>query len=124
MNAQTLIPVRIVSNALEVISSGTFLTADSNKAEIFLCNLCFELRFSNTDGIARMKAEDGEKGKRIVFNLENFNNPLGAGNTIPLEVGELNNRKLYFSFYINAYDSDSIKRVTYTFYLGENCNEQ
>ncbi len=114
--------VKIISGDYEVIASGSFLTANADSAEIYIADLCFELRFHKTNGPLLMKASSDNSGKKITLDLDNFGSLLGSGSSKPLEVGTAQNRKLYFSFKINAYDQDSIKEVVYTFYLGGKIN--
>ncbi len=114
--------VTVTSGGYEVIASGSFLTADENSAEICIADLHFELRFHKTNGPLQMKASSDNSGKKIILDLDNFGTPLGSGSSKPLEVGVTHSRKLYFSFIVKAYDQDSIKEVTYTFYLGGKIN--
>ena len=100
--------VTLSSNGYDILASGTFITAGKDSAEIYFAGLCFKLVF--------MSVEGEPSGKMLTFRLENFSNPLGSGTSEPLEVGSKMGKKLYFSFYITAYDNESVKQVTYTFY--------
>ena len=108
--------VKIFSDGYEILDSGTFITASNNSAEIYFEDLCFKLVFINSDRPMNMSVEDEPSGKMLTFKLENFSNSLGSGTSQPLEVGHKMGKKLYFSFYITAYDNESVKQVTYTFY--------
>lgn len=69
------------------------------------------------------------KEQRIEFNsissheleiiLVNFNNSLGSGNTAPLEVGTLNNRRLFLNFRVYILNLKTNKTIHYCWYLGE-----
>lgn len=108
--------VTLSSNGYDILASGTFITAGKDSAEICFEGLCFKLVFINSDRPMNMSVEGEPSGKMLTFRLENFSNPLGSGTSEPLEVGSKMGKKLYFSFYITAYDNESVKQVTYTFY--------
>lgn len=109
--------VKLSSNSYDILDSGTFITAGNESAEIYLGDLCFKLVFINTDKPMNMIVEEDSSGKMLIFKLENFSKVVGSGTTAPLEVGSIMGKKLYFSFYITAYNDESVKQVTYTFYL-------
>ncbi len=56
----------------------------------------------------------------IIFS--NFNNPLGAGNTEPIQLGTLNNKALYLSYRILALVGAQGKTIHYSWYLREGVN--
>ena len=59
--------------------------------------------------------------KTIELDLFNFvaSNVGGGGTKYPVHVGHFQNRKLYYSFYINSVGGGVQPLFTYTFYLGE-----
>lgn len=59
--------------------------------------------------------------KTFELDLINFvSSSLGGGGTkYPVHVGSFQNRKLYYSFYINSVGRGVQPLFTYTFYLGE-----
>ena len=71
--------------------------------------------------------EKENKEQRMDFNpisnneleikLINFNNSLGTGNTEPLQIANLNNKKVYLNYRVYSLDSKSNRTLHYTWYL-------
>ena len=57
------------------------------------------------------------EGDVFVMRLRNFNNSLGEGVFKPIELGNLDNRKLYLTFYVNTFKRKD-RRFEYNFFLG------
>lgn len=53
----------------------------------------------------------------IIF--KNYNSVLGSYNKEPWEIGFIANRKLYLMYVISAFSETKLKKVNYSFYLGE-----
>ncbi|HTC21686.1 MAG TPA: hypothetical protein VK859_12605 [bacterium] len=58
----------------------------------------------------------------LELTYSNFSNVRTIGVAIPLDIGTLKNRKLYFIYRIDAIDSKDMKLFHYSFYLGEVVN--
>lgn len=69
----------------------------------------------NTSSSYRGVVEDGV----FLMSLKNFNNVLGEGVLKPIELGHINNRRLYLTFYVYTYQNQN-RRFEYNLFLGEN----
>ena len=115
--------MRIISGNYEVIYSGTVIGVRDKP---------IEFRFPRTHAsliiIIEFKEDPTIRGSQIIFdqptdkslrlNLINTKADLGSGNSELLELGFLNNRKLFLNYRIYSIKELS-KTVHYTFYLGE-----
>lgn len=117
--------VEIKSSDKEVLCSGSFIVFDVEKSSIISIEngdekLDLELSFLN----------DETKGVEIGFEVKsetllsakfyNFNNALGNGTITPINMGTMGKRKIFFHIWIYALGiKKTLKRVEYTFYLGE-----
>lgn len=111
-------PVIFTSSGKDVIASGTVHTFGSENLEIVRGELKFIFEFKNDSGTPRLQGE-ALSTTTLKLMLYNFDNPLGAGTNNPIEVGTLQNRKLYITFTVYAFNPSSVKTVHFTFFLGE-----
>ncbi|KGM40553.1 hypothetical protein JY96_12280 [Aquabacterium sp. NJ1] len=111
-------PLRIKTGGRDVVVSGTAITADNKSLEFYLADLIVVLKFE-TDGESPRFGSVFAEGSSLTLPLYNFNNSLGSGTTIPIEIGTLNQRKLFLSFMIYALTPQSSKVVHYTFMVGD-----
>jgi hypothetical protein len=101
----------------EVIASGIIhLTEPEIKFDI--SGLVIKYKFSTDSEGSRFWAEivDGE----LVISLYNFSNPLGEGKIEPIEVGTINGRKLFSTFFVNTPQGNNLRQFNYTFMLSGN----
>ena len=109
---------KITSGLSEVLASGLVICFEKNPVVLEVANLKFVFVFLDEEG----KEEPGVKfetpsGNELKIILSNFKNPLGAGNSKPYAIGNINGRHLYLSYRI--YDLvGGDKTLHYTFYLG------
>jgi len=83
--------------------------------------LKFIIRFINEEkdpNVPRKKAKVLDPST-LEVTFTNYNNILGAFNKDYWEVGTLNNRKLYLVYFICGQKGSKLKKITYSFYLGE-----
>jgi len=110
------------SSGKDIISTGSIHSFTSDNLEITLLGLTFIFEFlTDKEGKQRLEKESLST-KVLKLKIFNFNNPLGTGTTKPIEMGTINNRKLYLAFTVYALDKDSLKLFQYTFFMGENVN--
>ena len=108
----------------EVYESGTVFSINSEPIEFFFPNFSVKVEFEeseNKDDI-KINYDLQQDNQRLVVKLLNFTNPLGTENTVPVEVGHINNRKLLFQFRTYAMDSGENKVLHYSWLLGEEVN--
>lgn len=111
-------PLQIRTAGRDVVVAGTVITADNKNLEFQLSDLKIALSFSS-DGSDPRFGTPSAVGSTLNLPLFNFNNPLGSGTTVPIEIGTLHGRKLLLTFTIYALSPESVKTVHYTFMLGD-----
>jgi len=115
--------VKIQTGSYEVLYSGTVIGLlnepitfefPSDKASL---KIVINFTHDDTQNEPHLKLNLlGATALEILF--INFANSLGSGNTNPLEIGYLENRKLFFNYRVYAI-KDISNTLHYTFYLGE-----
>ena len=105
------------------LESGHVIAHSLESVIIQIQNLTFELAFVENLEIKDPKLDASGGGNGLKLTFTNYNSGLGTINTIPLPIGTLNNRKLYFNYAIYGFgtaESQTAKLIHYTFLLGEN----
>ncbi len=112
------IAVQVMVGGLELIHSGLLHMDGETEVSISIGDLKYTFVFKSDAGGARYESQ--ASGMAMTINLFNFNNSLGEGKLKPIQVGYLNDRKLYLTFFGNTLVSEgSIRRFEYAFYFGE-----
>lgn len=114
--------MKVKSGDYDVLESGTIMQFKNEPIEFELAsNMNIRFMFI-TDG----KPNDTKmvfkniSDSLLELHLYNFHNSMGTGNTEPLPLGNINNRKLYLNFRVfSINDVQSNRVVHYTWYLGE-----
>lgn len=111
----------VKSGIYNVIATGSVITADEAPVEIEFGNttppLKLTLNFvtnSTLNGVNIQSTPIDNHSLR--FDLINFNSNLGGGNYIPIPIGSLNNRNLFFSFRTYTLDGSQGRTVIFTIY--------
>jgi len=73
-----------------------------------------------TESKRSIKAIDGQNAFEITFT--NYNSVLGLHNKEPWLIGDSFGRKLYFLYVISGFNGCFLKRIEYSFFLGEEVN--
>lgn len=105
------------------LESGHAIVHSPNSVIIDIQSLSFELLFIENSEIKEAKLEATGGGQNLKLTFTNYNSGLGTVNTVPLPIGTLNNRKLYFNYVIYGFgtpEAQVAKLIHYTFLLGEN----
>ncbi|AZJ32737.1 hypothetical protein SAMN05444344_1528 [Tenacibaculum mesophilum] len=123
------IKTSIKSGDYDLVSNGTVITEESKDLEIELKaqddnSLTLILKF-NTDDSEKNELKRSAKvlnDTTLEILFTNYNNVLGSYNKKLWKLGTLANRKLYFTYVIYGLTDSNLKRIEYSFYLGEEVN--
>lgn len=85
---------------LEVIGNGIVPALTEAKLRLAVNELQFEFEFVVDKEHTGFKVERKVIEKKLTFILTNFENSLGSGILNPLEIGHLNSKRLYISFWV------------------------
>lgn len=108
-------PLKITTSGYEVIASGIVHLTEQD-VKFSLANIVIKYLFKTDSGGLRLSAE--VVSDELVISLHNFNNSLGQGKIEPIEVGTLDGRKLFATFYVNTNEAN-VRQFIYTFMLLE-----
>jgi hypothetical protein len=113
--------MRITSGEYEVLYSGTVIGVINEPIEFQFpedkASIKIIIDFRNDTRIDKSPIEfNAINNKTLKLTLVNVND-LGSGNTNILELGNINNRKLYLNYRVYSIKEIS-KTIHYTFYLG------
>ena len=114
--------MKIKFGKYEVLDSGTIVGVKEEPLDFIIeekTNFIVRLVFVDDKKVKdhHRKAQlFGDNGVEITFT--NYNNSLGTGNAIPLEIGRLQGKRLYFNFRIQHLNSAG-KTIHYSWLLGE-----
>jgi len=116
--------MKIKTGAFEVFDSGSCISAEQEPVIFYLAeNLKVRFSFLNDDESKTHRMEFNPiSNQELEIKLFNFNNSLGTGTNNPLPIGTLNNRRLFLSFNIYAFNKNSSKTIHHCWYLGEEVN--
>ena len=107
--------VEISTGDYKVLASGVFHAVANEETKITVADLVLRIRFEDAEeGKPEVKAQSD--GKSALLTFVNFYGPLGAGNTVPLKIGSLNQKELYFSYRISSLDDKTLRTFEYTLY--------
>jgi len=106
-------PLKITTSKYEIIAAGIIHLIE-NEVKFELANLVIIYKFVSDSKEARFETEVIKD--ELVVNLYNFKNSLGEGRINPIEIGTLNQRKLFATFFINT-NEDTIRQFNYSFML-------
>lgn len=106
---------------LEVIKDAMVHLSDNNKLKIQIETIEMEFEFLNNSANKEPNFSREVIDNKWIWKLTNFENPLGTGILIPIEIGTLKGNKFYASFYVWTPDSkNSRKIINYVLYIKSN----
>lgn len=113
---------KITSN-YKILDSGTAITYDKESSIQFRLtfdpafSFTVELQFENdSTGERSLKQSANRETNTINFTCINFDNSLGTGTTVPIELATYQGKKIYIHFWIYALGENSIRKADYAFY--------
>ncbi len=111
-------PIKIDIGQYEVYSSGTVVGNINDPIKFFIEDLVFEIIFkNNTEKPEQSLTKRQISPKSMAIDFTNFNNNLGSGNKVPIEVGFMGNKLLFLNFRVYSMTDDSGKMLHYTWLL-------
>lgn len=102
----------------ELVHSSVVHIQDNQDIELDIEGLKLKFIFVEDEADKSSGYRGSVEDNVFVMSLKNFNNGLGEGVLKPIELGHLNNRKLYVTFYVNTL-SNQDRRFEYNLFLGE-----
>jgi len=116
---------RIASRNYTVIDSGSSFLYDTN------ADIDFTVETEDVPFTVRLKFIKDDNSEHLLRKVvmpdnnlieiicTNFNNPLGTGTTVPIELAKVNGKaiKLHFWAFILGTEENGARRVDYTFFL-------
>lgn len=106
--------LKISSAGYEVIASGVVHLTDS-EVKFDLSGLIIKFRFASDSGTTRLDAS--VINSELIITLYNFSNSLGEGKIEPIEVGTLNGKRLFSTFFVTTPQNNNLRQFNYTFML-------
>ena len=96
--------MKIKIGEYEVYSSGTIVSLPEEIIRFYIEDLTYELEFKDdlTKSEQNVEAIADSKTKTMKLVFTNFNNNLGTGSLIPLNLGYINKKILYFNYRVYA----------------------
>jgi hypothetical protein len=119
--------MKIKTGEYDVLYSGTVIGVEDKPIEFLFPenegSIKIIIEFKTDDSIpnespTEMNVLDGKTLKMVLVNLKD----LGAGNTKIINIGNVTGRKLYINYRVFSINKLS-KAFHYTFYLGEEAND-
>lgn len=110
--------IRIKIGQHEVLASGSVIGDPDTPFVIELQNLSIGLRFeTDRNNLEKRVTVTNQTTTSIEILFTNFDNPTGTGNRVPILLGKLGGKELYFNYRIYALDGEVGKLLHYTFYI-------
>jgi hypothetical protein len=115
---------KVFIDSYELLDSRTINVFDK-EFEIHISNLRIHFKFISDRSKPSGDIEpEPINDKEIAIELYNFSNAPIGGYFDPLEIGRLNNRRLYINFTLcTANESRNAHALTYNIFLGESIND-
>lgn len=104
----------VYSNRICCISNDS-ISLDIDLTAEDIINITFKFCYEDGDAVKTMM-NSPENGK-VVFELTNYTNPLGTGITKPVEIGRLNDKKIYIVFYAYKLDKTTFPILDLSLYM-------
>lgn len=109
--------IRIKIGQHDVLASGSVIGDPHTPILIDVQNLSICLRFeSDMDNLEKRVVVTSQTSTSVELTFTNFDNPTGTGNRVPILLGKLGGKELYFNYRIYALDGEVGKLLHYTFY--------
>ena len=110
--------VKIKIGEYEVLAAGSVIGNPQTPLQIDIENLSLRLVFdTNKENLEKQVTVTNQTPTSLELTFINFDNPSGTGNRVPIHLGTLGGKALYFNYRIYALDGDSGKLLHYTFYV-------
>ena len=120
-------PVEIVvkkySNGYEIIDTGVIHSYNSSEIRIIINGLEFIIQFPENKEDKKSTyalSADPFNPKSLLLKLTNFESSFSEGSPGPLHIANVNNKKIYLSFFVTTIDKNvGARSFAYTILTGE-----
>lgn len=109
-------PVKV--GGKELLQSSVIHIDNGDEVSINVDNLIIKFVFEDDTNDKSGRYSGNVEGDTFIFTLTNMNNALGEGVLSPLEIGNLNGRKLFLTFLANTMGNKQ-RRFEYSLLLGD-----
>lgn len=110
---------KITSGNGNILASGTLITFDDAPINFKLKGaLEVSLNFKSDDTEKTSLKAESTENKRLRLDLYNFNDVLGSGSVLPLEIGTWEGKKLFISFRVYSLNDSNQRTIHYSFFQG------
>ncbi len=118
MTLHKMKPIEVKVGESEVYSSGTVIGNLDESIHFQIEDLQFEFVFKSIKESPEQKLHIAkQQEKSITLEFWNVDNPIGSGNRIPLQFGNINEASLQLNFRVYALNESSGKLFHYTWLL-------
>lgn len=110
--------IKISTDKKDVIFSGTVFQFEKEDVIFHIPSLEFRLSFVSDDGNPRAEGKYDNEKQEFCIQLYNYDNSLGVGLTKPMNIGSINDKKLYFICRVTTLSKQKENHlIHYTFFV-------
>lgn len=109
-------PVKV--SGKDLLQSSVVHLGPNDDVSVDVDNLALRFVFEDDTNDKSGRYSGAVEGGVLCFTLTNFNNPLGEGVLVPLEIGTLKKRKLFLTFFASTVVNKE-RRFEFSLLLGD-----
>ena len=113
--------LKIKSSSFELLESGSFITPNNERIEFELVNdeapLSIAFEFSEDEENQEVRKKTSVKNSCLTIEFINYKDTRFT--TAPWQIGKLYKRKLYILYHLEPLYKTTLRKISYSFYLGE-----
>lgn len=107
----------------EILLNGSIITFSEEPVIFKFEDLNITVKFENDNNTSQSLVKTYLDHNGLTLIMTNCNNPLGIGNTEPLQIGIIKSRKLFFNYIVHSLGEQSKnKLLNYCWYLEKQLN--
>ncbi|HIF9174799.1 TPA: DUF6864 domain-containing function [Photobacterium damselae] len=112
----------VIVNDRKLIESKQVLLSANDDISIGIEDMTLKFVFENDNNEKGSSYRGNVEGNTFTMSLINFKNSLGEGVLTPLEIGQLNGKRLLISFYVTTLSTQE-RRFEYNLFLGRDISD-